>query len=68
MDRWKWMYDSERASPEYIKGLSEFIKHAEDHQAKKGKARISCPCKHSQNFVCHDDIDKIRYHLFFIVA
>ncbi|PWA86111.1 ulp1 protease family, C-terminal catalytic domain-containing protein [Artemisia annua] len=64
MDRRKWMYNIERATPEYINGLSEFIKTAEDHQAKTGKARISCPCKKCANFIFHDDIDKIREHLF----
>ncbi|GJR27662.1 hypothetical protein Tco_1103894 [Tanacetum coccineum] len=64
MDRRKWMYNVERVTPEYINGLSEFIKTAEDHQVKTGKARISCPCKECAHFICHDDIETIRYHLF----
>ena len=64
MDRRKWMYNIERATPEYINVLSEFIKTAENHQAKIGKARISCPCKKCANFIFHDHIDTIREHLF----
>ncbi|GJS88485.1 hypothetical protein Tco_0771121 [Tanacetum coccineum] len=64
MDRRKWMYNVERVTPEYVNGFSEFIKTAEDHQAKTGEARISCPCKECAHFICHDDIETIRYHLF----
>ncbi|GJT00823.1 putative ribonuclease H-like domain-containing protein [Tanacetum coccineum] len=58
------MYNIKCATPEYIKGLSEFIKTAKDHQAKTGEARISCPCKDYAHFIYHDDIETIRYHLF----
>ncbi|GJT93836.1 ulp1 protease family, C-terminal catalytic domain-containing protein [Tanacetum coccineum] len=44
--------------------MSEFIKTAEDHQVKTGEARISYPCKDYAHFIHHDDIEKIRYHLF----
>ncbi|GKB51240.1 uncharacterized protein Tco_0901993 [Tanacetum coccineum] len=64
MDRRKWTYNVERVTLEYVNGLSEFIKTAEDHQAKTGKARISCSCKECAHFICHDDIETIRYHLF----
>nr|GEU99176.1 ulp1 protease family, C-terminal catalytic domain-containing protein [Tanacetum cinerariifolium] len=64
MDHRKWMYNVECVTPEYINGLSEFFKTTEDHQAKIGKARISCPCKECTHFICHYDIEMIRYHLF----
>ncbi|GJZ99266.1 hypothetical protein Tco_0671817 [Tanacetum coccineum] len=64
MDHRKWMYNVERVTPEYVNGLFEFIKTAEDHQAKTGKAQISCPCKECAHFICHDDIETIIYHLF----
>nr|GEW71978.1 hypothetical protein [Tanacetum cinerariifolium] len=64
MDRRKWMYNIERSTPEYINGLSEYIKTAEDHQTNTGEARISCPCKDCAHFICHDDIETIRCHLF----
>ncbi|GJY37769.1 ulp1 protease family, C-terminal catalytic domain-containing protein [Tanacetum coccineum] len=64
MDRRKWMYSIERATPKYIKGLSKLIKIAKDHQAKTGEAQISCPCKDRAHFIYHDDIETIRYHLF----
>nr|GEV04701.1 ulp1 protease family, C-terminal catalytic domain-containing protein [Tanacetum cinerariifolium] len=58
------MYNIERATLVYIKGLSEFIKTVEDHQANTKEARISCPCKDCAYFICHDDIETIRFHLF----
>nr|GFA44140.1 ulp1 protease family, C-terminal catalytic domain-containing protein [Tanacetum cinerariifolium] len=64
MDRRKWMYNVEHVTPEYINGLFEFIKTAEDHQAKTRKARISYPRKDCARFIYHDDIETIRYHLF----
>jgi hypothetical protein len=43
--------------------LSEFIKVAEDDREKKGKLRISCPCKDCNHIQFYTDSDEIKGHL-----
>ncbi|GJT54026.1 hypothetical protein Tco_0989080 [Tanacetum coccineum] len=63
MDRNTWMYKIGRYTPEYMKGLSEFIKCAEDHREKTRETKISCPCKQCRNNVSIADTNMIRRHL-----
>nr|GEZ31794.1 hypothetical protein [Tanacetum cinerariifolium] len=45
MDRNTWMYNVERFTADYMKGLSEFMKCAEDHRERMRETKFSCPCK-----------------------
>ena len=63
MDRSTWMHKIGRFTPEYMKGLSEFFKCAEDHREKTGETKISCPCKECRNNVSIADTKIIRRHL-----
>lgn len=38
-----WMYDRDYNSPEFRKGVDEFIKCAERHRKKVGAKTICCP-------------------------
>ncbi|GJU07253.1 hypothetical protein Tco_1123683 [Tanacetum coccineum] len=55
MDHRKWMYNVERVTPEYINGLSEFIKTVEDHQKHHGEARLDCNNVVLESNVNNDD-------------
>lgn len=63
MDRSTWMHKIGRFTPEYMKGLSEFFKCAEDHRENTGETKISCPCKECRNNVSIADTKIIRRHL-----
>ena len=63
MDRSRWMYKIDRNSEEYLTRLSEFIRVAEDDRERKGKLRISCPCKDCNHLQFYTDSDKIKGHL-----
>ncbi|GJZ50344.1 ulp1 protease family, C-terminal catalytic domain-containing protein [Tanacetum coccineum] len=63
MDRNTWMYMVERFTADYMKGLSEFMKCAEDHQERMRETKISCPCKECRNSVSLDDPNMIKRHL-----
>nr|GEW25673.1 hypothetical protein [Tanacetum cinerariifolium] len=47
---------------DYMKGLSEFMKCAEDHREMIGETKISCHCKECRNIVSIADPNMIRRH------
>ncbi|GKF54456.1 ulp1 protease family, C-terminal catalytic domain-containing protein [Tanacetum coccineum] len=53
----------ERFTADYMKGLSEFMKCAEDHRERMRETKISCPCKECRNIVSLADPYMIRRHL-----
>nr|GEW94437.1 hypothetical protein [Tanacetum cinerariifolium] len=57
------MYMVERFTVDYMKGLSEFMKFAEDHRERMRETKISCPCKKCRNIVSLVDPNMIRSHL-----
>ncbi|GJT63701.1 hypothetical protein Tco_1015181 [Tanacetum coccineum] len=63
MDRDTWMYTIDRYTADYMKGLSEFMKCAEDHRERMRETKISCPCKECRNIVSFADPNMIRRHL-----
>ncbi|GJY14805.1 hypothetical protein Tco_0385227 [Tanacetum coccineum] len=55
MDRRKWMYNVERVTPEYINGLSEFIKTAEESTSNVNNNDDDCGgSNHNINDMLHD--------------
>ncbi|GJV99673.1 ulp1 protease family, C-terminal catalytic domain-containing protein [Tanacetum coccineum] len=46
-----------------MKGLSEFMKCADDHREMMRETKILCPCKESRNIVSLADPNMIRRHL-----
>nr|GEW72889.1 hypothetical protein [Tanacetum cinerariifolium] len=63
MDRNTWMYNVEHFTANYMKGLSEFMKCAEDHRERTGETKISCPCKKCRNIMSIANPNMIRRHL-----
>nr|GEU30037.1 ulp1 protease family, C-terminal catalytic domain-containing protein [Tanacetum cinerariifolium] len=63
MDRNTWMYMVERFTANYMKGLSKFMKCAEDHRERMRETKFSCPCKECRNIVSLADPNMIRQHL-----
>ncbi|GKE75887.1 ulp1 protease family, C-terminal catalytic domain-containing protein, partial [Tanacetum coccineum] len=63
MDRNTWMYTVEHFTADYMKGLSEFMKFAEDHRERMRETKILCPCKECRNIVSFADPNTIRRHL-----
>ena len=63
MDRYTWMYNIKRATPEYMEKLSEFMKAAEDDRVMSGKDEIFCPCKKCRNGVLYVRAKDVRNHL-----
>nr|GEV46270.1 hypothetical protein [Tanacetum cinerariifolium] len=63
MDRETWMYNIDRFTPDYVKGLSEFMKCAEAHRKKVRGTLISCPCVRCRNIMSYDNSNTIRHPL-----
>ncbi|GKA54835.1 ulp1 protease family, C-terminal catalytic domain-containing protein [Tanacetum coccineum] len=63
MDRYTWMYNIKRATPEYIENLSDFIKVAEDDRVMSGEDEIFCPCKKCRNGVLYVNAKEVKSHL-----
>nr|GEW08703.1 hypothetical protein [Tanacetum cinerariifolium] len=63
MDRETWMYNIDRFTPDYVKGLSEFMKCAEAHRKRVRGTLISCPCVRCRNIMPYDNSNTIRHHL-----
>ncbi|GJU04227.1 hypothetical protein Tco_1114565 [Tanacetum coccineum] len=63
MDRETWMYNIDRFTPDYVKGLSEFMKCAEAHRKRVRGTLISCPCVRCRNIMSYDNSNTIRHHL-----
>ena len=49
MDRRTWMYKASRISKEYIDGVAEFMRIAEEDMRKKGDNYLICPCVDCKN-------------------
>nr|GEW55305.1 hypothetical protein [Tanacetum cinerariifolium] len=57
------MYNIDRFTPDYVKGLSEFMKCAEAHRKRVRGTLISCPCVRCRNITSYDNSNTIRHHL-----
>ena len=62
MDRQNWMYKARRTSNEYLKGVSEFMKVAEENMISRGQEQMLCPCLDCGNNK-NQPIDEVRSHL-----
>ena len=57
----QWMYMTDRRSMEFIGGVHEFIKVAENH---KYGGFVCCPCKNCKNEKDYSSSRTIHSHLF----
>nr|GEZ38870.1 hypothetical protein [Tanacetum cinerariifolium] len=63
MDRETWMYNIDHFTPDYMKGLSEFMKCTKAHRKRVRGTLILCPCVRCRNIMSYDNSNTIRHHL-----
>ena len=57
------MYEIKRNTREYLDGVNDFIKVAEQDKTAKGEEDMLCPCKDCMNIRRHKKSEKIKGHL-----
>ncbi|XP_026384531.1 uncharacterized protein LOC113280095 [Papaver somniferum] len=63
MDK-SWMYERNKLSPKFLKGVQSFIQMASNYMAEKNMDKCLCPCANCINANGHVSLNFVESHLY----